>query len=140
MSAQCTSYMDVCVPGAHGVHTVITQHPLSIASMQKSIKSRDKGLFTKKGLLCHGKHWCIIHESYTWSVRGLGIDYSANWLIPRSFICFSIGLPFTHKAPTVVYMACPLFHNNQHQHVIQFLIGWKPCGTHSLSSEVSPVP
>ena len=53
-------YMDGCASWIHGVHAVSSKHRLTIASLQKSIKNTDKGLFTKNNVLleCHGESWC----------------------------------------------------------------------------------
>ena len=38
----------------------MSKHPLTIASVQKSTNSTDKGLPTKNNVLpeCHGERWC----------------------------------------------------------------------------------
>ena len=47
MSAQCTSYMDRGASRVHGVHAVSVKAPFGYGEYAKSIKSTDKGLFTK---------------------------------------------------------------------------------------------
>ena len=46
---ECTMHKphDGCVSGIHRVQEVSSKHSLTIASLQKSIKNTDKGLFTK---------------------------------------------------------------------------------------------
>ena len=129
MSAQCTNYMDGCASWIHGVHALSSKHPLTIASVLKSIKSTDKGLFTKNNVLleCCGEHWCqmlywlvVTRQCNTLSLvecshlkTMLGQQEALEWIIvpiglPSCSICCSSCIPFQsfsrslrHKIPTV---------------------------------------
>ena len=89
---KCTMHKlhgQMCIMYSWCVHAVSSKHPLTIASVQKSVKNTDKGLFTKNNVLpeCHRERWCqmlywlVVTRlwNYAWLARDLGIHYSANW-------------------------------------------------------------
>ena len=56
-SAQCTSYMDRCVPWVHGVHAV-SSAPCDYSKYAKEHQKYWPRPLHKKYLLWHGEHWC----------------------------------------------------------------------------------
>ena len=141
MSAQCTNYMDGCIPWVYGE----LKAPSDYSKYAKSIKVLTKTSSLHKSLR-HGEHWCeilywlvvtrlIIHSlvecsqcKNAWPARSLGIDYGTNW--PNS---------------VVGVLGVQIFHTLTRDR-IHWNIGWgdkirgeqichERCGAYSLAQE-----